>query len=152
VIGDEEERGSKETNRQIEMPTKPLGKRRSFGLLILLGSIWNANSFQYGKTASLHSRALVERVHRSAFYVSVGLGPEEDIIHKQEEDSSLLDVTEPNHELFRTLRLSDFDKTCDDWFGTLVGNTDTPHFLGEVSKYAAERLHTLVELKDQVRG
>jgi hypothetical protein len=82
----------------------------------------------------------------------VGLGPEEDIIHKQEEDSSLLDVTEPNHELFRTLRLSDFDKTCDDWFGTLVGNTDTPHFLGEVSKYAAERLHTLVELKDQVRG
>lgn len=128
-----------------------MGNLRSFDLILLVGSLWNVEAFQSGKSVSLLPRPFVEqRFHlRTSLSVSVGLGPEEDIIH-QHEGSPLIDTEEPNHELFRTKRLSDFDRICDEWFGELLGNKDTPRFLGEVSKYALERLHNLVELKDEV--
>jgi len=88
--------------------------------------------------------------HKTTLDVTIGLGPgkEEsqqiDVLYNPQGivDVELLD--EPDHELYRTARLTDFDKKCDEWYGSLLGGEGD--FLGEVSADALRRIMTPVEL------
>jgi len=84
---------------------------------------------------------------KSSLNVSVGLGPEEKQEERlaSEEVEVKVEVPEPDHELFRTSRLTPFDKKCDDWYGSLLSGEGC--FLGEVSTDAWQRINSLVELK-----
>lgn len=59
------------------------------------------------------------------------------------QDVELLE--EPDHELHRMDRMTDFDIKCDEWYGSLL--TGEGSFLGEVSEDAMRRITTPVELK-----
>jgi hypothetical protein len=82
--------------------------------------------------------------------VSIGIGPSE------EEQSQLLEksskeelIEEPNHDLFRDSRLTEFDKKCDEWFGNML-QSDAPSFLGKISEEALRRINTLCPLEREV--
>jgi hypothetical protein len=83
--------------------------------------------------------------------VSIGLGPDaeeqKDIAASDAEQEEMI---EPDHELFRDSRLTDFDRQCDAWFGAILGSDDEQKFLGEVSEEASRRLKTLVKLEREV--
>jgi hypothetical protein len=83
--------------------------------------------------------------------VSIGIGPSEEeqkqLAEKRAKEEKF--VEEPNHELFRDSRLTDFDKQCDEWFGNLL-QSDAPSFLGTVSEEALKRLNTLCPLEREV--
>eukprot|EP00566_Odontella_aurita_P007426 CAMPEP_0113570142 /NCGR_PEP_ID=MMETSP0015_2-20120614/24803_1 /TAXON_ID=2838 /ORGANISM="Odontella" /LENGTH=706 /DNA_ID=CAMNT_0000472887 /DNA_START=133 /DNA_END=2253 /DNA_ORIENTATION=- /assembly_acc=CAM_ASM_000160 len=90
--------------------------------------------------------------------VSIGLGPGEDEVAADEEaaapsgDDDSAEIEEPDHELFRTSRLSKADEKCDEWFGSLLGAEDEEGqmngmILGEISEEARRRILTLPELK-----
>ena len=85
---------------------------------------------------------------KGILHVSIGLGPgsEEDQLQKPVVDEEI--IPEPNHELFRDSRLTEFDKQCDSWYGTMLTGKS---FLGPVSEEARRRLNTLVKLERQVR-
>lgn len=92
----------------------------------------------------------VANYQSSALKVSVGLGPEAEaeeegkvVVAKEEEE---VEIVEPDHELFRDSRLSDFDRQCDTWYGSIL-KTDEPSFLGKVSEEALVRINTLPKLE-----
>jgi len=83
--------------------------------------------------------------------VTIGLGPGAEEKKKVSKDSILMVpnikvelVEEPDHELYRKARMTDFDYEVDNWFGSLL--TGEGSFLGEVSADALRRIHTPVEL------
>lgn len=82
--------------------------------------------------------------------VSIGLGPSEEeqkqLVEKRAKEEK---IEEPNHELFRDSRLTEFDKQCDEWFGNML-QSDAPSFLGKVSEEALRRLNTLCPLEREV--
>jgi len=85
------------------------------------------------------------RVSQSTALKAIGLGP------GKEEETKLAtvddkDIEEPDHELFRDSRLSDFDRKCDDWYGKIL-NQSQPSFLGKVSEEALRRINTLPKLE-----
>lgn len=91
----------------------------------------------------------------TSLWVSVGLGPEEKkepVDQKPEEEEEKPPLVEPDHELFRDSRLTDFDRQCDSWFASLLGNgsDDELSFLGKVSEEASRRIHTLNKLERNV--
>ena len=90
----------------------------------------------------------IQGCSESTLFVSIGLGPgaDEDQIQKTVVETE--DLPEPDHELFRDSRLSDFDKKCDAWYGSLLSGES---FLGAVSEEASRRINTLVKLERQVR-
>lgn len=89
--------------------------------------------------------------------VSIGLGPgeEEAALEEaaREAEAAEAEIVEPDHELFRTSRLSKMDEKCDEWFGNLLGREDEEGqltggmALGEISEEARRRIMTLPELK-----
>lgn len=88
--------------------------------------------------------------------VTIGLGPGAEEKKKVSKDSILMVpnikvelVEEPDHELYRKARMTDFDYEVDNWFGSLL--TGEGSFLGEVSADALRRIHTPVELNKVVR-
>jgi hypothetical protein len=81
-------------------------------------------------------------------FVAIGLGPGADEDQIQKTVGEAEDIPEPDHELFRDSRLSDFDKQCDAWYGSLLTGDS---FLGPVSEEASRRIKTLVKLERQVR-
>lgn len=90
----------------------------------------------------------------SALKVSIGLGPdaeEEKAVVVADEAEEKEPLVEPDHELFRDSRLTDFDRKCDSWFASLLGPDDKPSFLGEVSEDAQRRIRTLHKLERNVR-
>jgi len=88
----------------------------------------------------------IQGCSESTLFVSIGLGPgaDEDQIQKTVVETE--DLPEPDHELFRDSRLSDFDKKCDAWYGSLLSGES---FLGAVSEEASRRINTLVKLERQ---
>jgi len=97
-------------------------------------------------------------VRRKTKLGAIGLGPEKDdilkdkavkndIIFRPFENVEAEIVVEPDHELHRLDRMTDFDKKCDEWYGTLLDGEGS--FLGDVSADALRRLTTPVELKKQ---
>ncbi len=86
----------------------------------------------------------------SALQVSIGLGPDAEEAKKAEEakEEKKATLIEPDHELFRDSRLTDFDRQCDSWYESLLGTT--PSFLGEVSEEALRRIKTLHKLERNV--
>lgn len=85
--------------------------------------------------------------------VSVGIGPseEEQQMMEKAKNEKKQSVVEPDHELFRGTRLTEFDKKCDDWYAKIL-QADAPTFMGEISQEALRRIHTLVPLEKQVRS
>lgn len=79
--------------------------------------------------------------------VSIGLGPEaenrEDIVQVSQENE---EIVEPDHELFRETRLTEFDRTCDDWYSRILKQGEPSH-LGKVSEEALRRILTLHKLE-----
>jgi len=96
---------------------------------------------------------------KTTLQVTVGLGPgAEEKELKVKEGTARSDVLlrpsgivrvelleEPDHELHRLDRMTDFDYKCDEWYGSLLSGEGS--FLGEVSEDALRRIHTPVELK-----
>lgn len=79
---------------------------------------------------------------------AIGLGPgEDDVVFKPSENVEAELVEEPDHELHRTDRMTDFDKKCDEWYGSLLSGEGS--FLGDVSTDALKRITTPVELKKE---
>jgi hypothetical protein len=92
------------------------------------------------------------RYHDTALRVSVGLGPEPEGKESQEVTTSQSDDTvEPDHELFRDSRLSDFDRACDEWYSRMFKQGE-PSLLGKVSEEARCRILTLPKLEREVSG
>jgi len=79
---------------------------------------------------------------------AIGIGPgEDDVLMIPFDGVEAEIVVEPDHELYRTARMTDFDKVVDEWYGSLL--TGEGSFLGEVSADAVERINTPVELKKE---
>lgn len=99
-----------------------------------------------GKTVVSTNRPKIS----SALSVSIGLGPDaEELKRLENEAAEDENIVEPDHELFRFSRLSDFDKECDCWYESLLGS-DKPSFLGKVSEEAERRIRTLHKLERNV--
>jgi len=89
---------------------------------------------------------------RTSLRVTVGLGPGAEEKKKEGRHDSILMtpnikvelVEEPDHELYRKSRMTDFDYKCDAWYGALL--TGEGSFLGEVSANALRRITTPCEL------
>eukprot|EP00551_Chaetoceros_affinis_P009937 CAMPEP_0203666920 /NCGR_PEP_ID=MMETSP0090-20130426/3847_1 /ASSEMBLY_ACC=CAM_ASM_001088 /TAXON_ID=426623 /ORGANISM="Chaetoceros affinis, Strain CCMP159" /LENGTH=702 /DNA_ID=CAMNT_0050530921 /DNA_START=139 /DNA_END=2247 /DNA_ORIENTATION=- len=98
--------------------------------------------------AAIHEEKKETSTSSSSLGVSVGLGPEEKKEEpvEEEEDEEKPPLVEPDHELFRDSRLTDFDRQCDAWFASLLGS-DSDSFLGKVSEEASRRIHTLNKLE-----
>jgi hypothetical protein len=121
-------------------------------LSILLAAVYSFketvafNSFLVRKPLSA-----IRTKEDTALQISVGLGPEaEEKKEVAQSNQEFVSQDEPDHELFRDSRLTDFDRQCDDWYGSLLG-TGKPSFLGEVSKEAERRINTLPKLERNVR-
>ena len=80
--------------------------------------------------------------------VSIGLGPGEDQVEQKKELVAGVDYEVPDHEAFRLSRRSKLDETCDQWFGSLMG--DGNGVLGSVAETAREILTTPVPLINEV--
>ena len=87
--------------------------------------------------------------------VSVGLGPEAEgkgeqvkIKEEKKKEEEVL-IAEPDHELFRESRLTQFDRACDDWYGRILKQGE-PSLLGKVSEEALRRILTLPNLEREV--
>ena len=90
---------------------------------------------------------------KTALKVSIGLGPgaEEEKQVAQTADEEKVPLVEPDHELFRDSRLTDFDRQCDSWYESLlVGGDSEGSFLGKVSEEAMRRVKTLHKLERNV--
>jgi len=94
-------------------------------------------------------------------HMSFGLGPgeqveEESIASEKVEKIAGIDYEIPDHELYRKSRLTKIDEKADDWFATLLGNTDdnsdenkdVRYPLGDVSKNIMKRILTPVVLQE----
>lgn len=89
---------------------------------------------------------------------AIGLGPDqsegqikdssssEKEEQEEQETKPKIVIPEPDYELTRTSRRSDFDSKCDDWFASLLGSGEDMK-LGEVSKVALERIQEKVVLE-----
>jgi len=117
-------------------------------LTILSPSVVKAFTLSPGSTSKPFVSNNALRTETS-LRVSVGLGPEAD-----EKDKAAITpeeakepLVEPDHELFRDSRLSNFDKECDTWFGNMLGKDDDQFFLGKVSEEASRRIRTLNKLE-----
>lgn len=78
---------------------------------------------------------------------AIGLGPAE--AEGKAEKAVEEEIEEPDHELFRDSRLTEFDKQCDDWYGKML-KQGQPSYLGKVSEEARLRLNTLPKLEQEV--
>mmetsp|Transcript_11533 Transcript_11533/g.21553 ORF Transcript_11533/g.21553 Transcript_11533/m.21553 type:complete len:672 (+) Transcript_11533:69-2084(+) len=83
--------------------------------------------------------------------VSIGLGPEaegkgDQVKINEENGEEEAIIAEPDHELFRESRLSQFDRDCDDWYGRILKQGE-PSLLGKVSEEALRRILTLPKLE-----
>ena len=117
-------------------------------------SVGNINAFTPGLTKRLIAVGNNAKVETS-LKISVGLGPDADEKEVEASSNEVINENkepeiEPDHELFRDSRLTDIDKQCDSWFGSLLGENNEPSFLGEVSEEALRRLHTLHKLERNV--
>lgn len=84
-------------------------------------------------------------------FVSIGLGPEEDV-EEQVATAEVVEYEIPNHEEYRTSRRSKVDEQCDAWFGSLLGDeVDAPMVLGSLAEDALHKLMTPVELKNDIK-
>ena len=103
------------------------------------------------QTSSSFAPSFTTRVSKPSNLNAIGLGPgpEEETKLVKEPDVKEEDIVEPDHELFRESRLSDFDRTCDEWYGKIL-NTSQPSFLGKVSEEALRRITTLPKLEREV--
>lgn len=86
--------------------------------------------------------------------VSVGLGPEaegkrDQVKIAQEDIEEEEHIVEPDHELFRESRLTEFDRACDDWYSRILKQGE-PSMLGKVSEEALRRILTLPKLEREV--
>jgi len=90
--------------------------------------------------------SLPPAIRESSLFVAIGLGPGADEDQIQKTVGEAEDIPEPDHELFRDSRLSDFDKQCDAWYASLLTGDS---FLGPVSEEASRRIKTLVKLERQ---
>ena len=89
----------------------------------------------------------------TALQVSIGLGPDAEEEKKiAEAAAEKAPLVEPDHELFRDSRLTDFDRQCDSWYESLLGTNNEQSFLGEVSEEALRRIKTLHKLERNVSG
>jgi len=79
---------------------------------------------------------------------AIGLGPSE-AEETQTVKAEKVEIVEPDHELFRDSRLTDFDRQCDDWYGKIL-KQGQPSCLGKVSEEALLRINTLPKLEDDV--
>ena len=102
------------------------------------------------RSSSTSSSIATSPSSSTSLKVSIGIGPSE------EEQSQLLEkssreelIEEPNHDLFRDSRLTEFDKKCDEWFGNML-QSDAPSFLGKISEEALRRINTLCPLEREV--
>jgi hypothetical protein len=124
-------------------------------LLAALSSIRTIDSFApligNSKPIASLSSNIPKVSSSSALRVSVGLGPdaEEAKVEAETTDNVVVEV-EPDHELFRDSRLSDFDKECDSWYESLLKGTSDASFLGKVSEEAERRIRTLHKLERNV--
>ena len=95
------------------------------------------------------STSAAHRYRSSPLYVSIGLGPSnEQKDGDVEAGEGQIDFEIPNHEEYRTSRRSKLDEACDDWFASLLGDSDGN--LGAVAEGVRERLVTPVELKNEI--
>lgn len=130
-------------------------KRQTFSTLLLISQ--NAlsvafiapNSLLKLKTTSSApcSSITLPRISTIPLHVSIGLGPGpgEEQAQKSAEEEKLV-YEEPDHELYRKSRMSDFDEKCDAWFASLLGSSPS---LGKISEQVQTRLSTPVELKEE---
>lgn len=120
----------------------------------LLATIWsnillvnsNVNAFTPGAQLPKHlTKSKVTALN------AIGLGPKSEEEESTEVAAEVVEVVEeipePDHELFRTSRLTEFDASCDEWFQNILGDDSAESFLGKVSADAASVLNTPVELK-----
>ena len=123
--------------------------------VILLGAPAVVNGFSTAAFTPACVRrsapSFVDSLSGGPLRVSIGLGPDADeattSVEKKEEEA--VEFPEIDHESFRTSRLTDFDKQCDDWFGAILGNGKGN--LGAISEEALKRINTLPALTKQVR-
>jgi len=105
----------------------------------------HSSNTQQGIIGRKHAIPLFVRDVDTSLRMAVGLGPdlteEVDVVEIKEE------IEEPDHESFRYSRLNEFDIKCDEWYGSLLGNSEQQQCLGEVSADALDRITTLHELK-----
>lgn len=88
-----------------------------------------------------------EKKGQAPLYVSIGIGPDEEPAVR---DDKAVSYDVPDHEAFRTSRLSKFDETCDGWYGALLGGEDSPSFLGKISEEARKKIVTPVKLVNEL--
>lgn len=104
------------------------------------------NGLNFGIEKTLQTKS-------TALQVSIGLGPDAEEEKKAKEvkdETPKAPLVEPDHELFRDSRLTDFDRQCDSWYESLLGTGDEASFLGEVSEEALRRIKTLHKLERNV--
>jgi len=100
--------------------------------------------------------SFASRVYQKTALKAIGLGPSEEETALEQQETIVwagnanVTMVEPDHELFRDTRLSDFDRECDAWYGKML-HPDQPSFLGKVSEEALRRINTLPKLERPVR-
>lgn len=87
----------------------------------------------------------------SRLYVSIGLGPEENVTQENKDTLQAgVDYEIPNHEDFRLSRRSKIDEECDTWFLSLLDAGEGPGCLGPIAEQARSQLTTPVPLVNEV--
>jgi len=86
--------------------------------------------------------------------VSIGLGPEEQAVEKEEREGETepvagVDYEIPEHENYRTSRRSKLDEQCDQWFGAILGDETDRGVLGPLADDARKTLLTPVPLTNE---
>jgi len=121
-------------------------------LFLAFSALASSYLYQYGVCAFAPSAGHSHSVRRmSPLKMAIGLGPGED-------EPAVLDATQdgtdddkiayevPNHEEYRTSRLTKLDKKVDTWFESLMQGDDEGMILGRVSQNHHAALTTLPEL------
>jgi len=124
------------------------------GILSVFSSLWIVDVCLVHAfvPSDLPSRIMTTNsMRRNTKLYNIGLGPEPDNVifspNGPVGDIEVEIVEEPDHELYRTARMTDFCKTVDEWYGSLL--TGEGSFLGEVSADALKRIETPVKLKKE---
>ena len=92
-------------------------------LLTTFNAIANVEAFVSGRNG--RSSFGIDTTKNTALQVSIGLGPDAEEEKKIAEAPAQKEpLIEPDHELFRDSRLTDFDRQCDSWYESLLGTNN----------------------------